>query len=67
MLNIMRSGYQPFQVVALGPPDAQPPAAPLLRDRGLEESRAAAFVCVSVACLAPTTDPRARAAELSDP
>ncbi|MEJ2735542.1 MAG: hypothetical protein P8189_18575 [Anaerolineae bacterium] len=59
LLSIVRYGYQPFQVVALGVPDAQPPAVPLLQDRGLVEGQAAAYVCRDFACQAPVTDPLA--------
>jgi uncharacterized protein YyaL (SSP411 family) len=59
LLSIVRDGYQPFQVVALGVPDAQPPAVPLLQDRGLVEGHAAAYVCRAFACQAPVTDPLA--------
>jgi uncharacterized protein YyaL (SSP411 family) len=45
LLNVVRDGYQPFQVVALGPPGAQLPAVPLLLDRGLVNGQAAAYVC----------------------
>ena len=34
LLSVVRDGYRPFQVVALGAPEAQPPTVPLLQDRG---------------------------------
>ena len=52
-----REGYQPFQVVALGEPDAQPSAVPLLRERGLVDGRAAAYVCREFTCQVPVADP----------
>ena len=55
LLEVVRDGYQPFQVVALGAPDGQTPAVPLLQDRGLVEGHAAAYVCVSFTCQAPVT------------
>ena len=56
LLNVVRNGHQPFQVVALGAPRAQPPIAPLLWDRGLVDGRAAVFVCRDFACQAPITE-----------
>jgi uncharacterized protein YyaL (SSP411 family) len=56
LLNVVRYGYQPFQVVALGAPTAQPPIVPLLRDRGLVDGRAAVYVCRDFACQAPITE-----------
>ncbi len=56
LLSIVRDGYRPFQVVALGAPDAQPLAVPLLQDRGLVEGRVAAYVCRGFTCQSPTTD-----------
>jgi uncharacterized protein YyaL (SSP411 family) len=56
LLNVVRDGYRPFQVVALGAPTAQPPIVPLLRDRGLVERRAAVNVCRDFACKAPITE-----------
>jgi hypothetical protein len=57
LLGLVRNGYQPFQVVALGTPAADEPAVPLLRDRGLVDEQAAAYVCRDFACLAPETEP----------
>jgi uncharacterized protein YyaL (SSP411 family) len=37
MLNVVRDGYRPLQVVALGAGDTQSPSVPLLKDRGLME------------------------------
>jgi uncharacterized protein YyaL (SSP411 family) len=59
LLSVVRDGYRPFQVVALGSPDAQPPAVPLLQDRGLVEWQAAAYVCRDFACQAPVTQLKA--------
>ncbi|MGD9145791.1 MAG: thioredoxin domain-containing protein, partial [Anaerolineae bacterium] len=39
LLNVVRDGYRPFQVVALGTPDGQSTAVPLLHDRGLVEGQ----------------------------
>jgi uncharacterized protein YyaL (SSP411 family) len=57
LLGVVRDGYRPFQVVALGAPGAQPPVLPLLQDRGLVDGHAAAYVCRDFACQAPVTDP----------
>jgi uncharacterized protein YyaL (SSP411 family) len=59
LLSVVRDGYRPFQVVALGSPDMQPRAVPLLRERGLVGGRAAAYVCRDFACQAPVTTPQA--------
>jgi len=59
LLSVVRDGYRPFQVVAQGAPDAQPPAVPLLQDRGLVEGHAAAYVCRDFTCQAPVTTPEA--------
>jgi uncharacterized protein YyaL (SSP411 family) len=57
LLSLVRVGYQPFQVVALGSPAWQLPAVPLLQDRELVEGQAAAYVCRPSACQAPVADP----------
>jgi uncharacterized protein YyaL (SSP411 family) len=59
LLGVVRNGYRPFQVVALGAPGAQLPAVPLLRHRGLVEGQAAAYVCRNFVCQAPLTTPQA--------
>jgi uncharacterized protein YyaL (SSP411 family) len=57
LLRIVRKGYRPFQVVALGAPGKQRPAVPLLEDRGLVEGQSAAYVCRDFTCKAPVTKP----------
>jgi uncharacterized protein YyaL (SSP411 family) len=57
LLNVVRDGYRPFQVVALGAPNVQPASVPLLQHRGLVEGQAAAYVCRDSACQAPVADP----------
>jgi uncharacterized protein YyaL (SSP411 family) len=59
LLSVVRSGYQPFQVVAQGTPSAMPPPVPLLQDRGLADGHAAAYVCRGFTCQAPVTEPAA--------
>jgi hypothetical protein len=56
LLNIVRTGYRPFQVVAMGSPNAQRPAVPLLEARGLVNGQAAAYVCRDFTCQAPATE-----------
>ena len=63
LLSVVRSGYRPFEVVALGAPDTHPPAVPLLQERGLVEGQASAYVCREFACQAPVTDPEALRAQ----
>jgi hypothetical protein len=55
LLNVVRDGYRPFQVVALGAQATHEPAVPLLRDRGLVDEQAAAYVCRDFACKAPVS------------
>jgi hypothetical protein len=64
LLNVVRDGYRPFQVVALGTPDGQSTAVPLLHDRGLVEgqgkhAQSAAYVCRGFTCQAPVLEPEA--------
>jgi uncharacterized protein YyaL (SSP411 family) len=67
LLNVVREGYRPFQVVALGAPEGQWPTVPLLQDRALVEGRAAAYVCRDFARQAPVTDPEGLQAQLERP
>ena len=57
LLNVVRDGYRPFHVVALGLPTTKLPAVPLLQDRGLVENQAAAYVCRDFTCQAPANNP----------
>jgi uncharacterized protein YyaL (SSP411 family) len=67
LLRVVRDGYRPFQVIALGSPDSGNAAdrvtgiaaVPLLQDRGLVDGRAAAYVCRDFACQAPVMRPEA--------
>jgi hypothetical protein len=56
LLNGVRDGYRPFQVMALGAPDGQPAAVPLLQDRGPVNGQPAAYVCRDFVCQAPVTE-----------
>jgi uncharacterized protein YyaL (SSP411 family) len=64
LLGVVRKGFRPFHVVALSSPSTEPPAVPLLQDRGLVEEHAAAYVCRDFACQAPVTEPEALEAQL---
>jgi uncharacterized protein YyaL (SSP411 family) len=57
LLRVVRTGYRPFQAVALGKPGTSPPVVPLLKERGLVDGHAAAYVCRSFTCQAPATEP----------
>ena len=65
LLSVVRSGYRPFQVVALGLPDTQASVVPLLQDRGLVERRAVAYVCRDFTCQAPVKAPDKLQAQLA--
>jgi uncharacterized protein YyaL (SSP411 family) len=67
LLNVVRDGYRPFQMVALGEPDAQPSVVSLLRERGLVDGRAAAYVCREFTCQVPVADPDGLRALLGRP
>jgi uncharacterized protein YyaL (SSP411 family) len=64
LLRIARDGYRPFQVVALDSPSTEPPAVPLLQDRGLVNGQAAAYVCRDFSCQAPITEQEVLQAQL---
>jgi uncharacterized protein YyaL (SSP411 family) len=63
LLNVVRTGYRPFQVMALGAPDRDT-AVPLLQDRGLMEGQAAAYACRDFTCQVPVTEPERLRAQL---
>ena len=65
LLDVIRAGFRPHQVVALGTlPADRPSAIPLLLDRPPLGERATAYVCVRFACQRPTTDPQVLAEQL---
>lgn len=64
---VTQDGYRPFQVVALGAPGAQPPAFPLLQDRGLVDGQAAAYVYRNPTCRASVMEPKALSRLLESP
>ena len=53
------------QVVALGAPITEPPAVPLLQDRGQLDGRPAAYVCRDFTCQTPTTRPEVLQTQLA--
>jgi hypothetical protein len=55
LLAVVRKGYRPFQVVALGMPAREEQALPLLQDRGQLDGQATAYVCRDFVCQAPVT------------
>ena len=67
LLNVVRQGYRPYQVVALGSPGGGNATdgvgsiadVPLLQDRSLVDGRAAAYVCRSFTCQTPVVGPEA--------
>jgi hypothetical protein len=67
LLGVVRSGYRPFQVVALGAPNTQSAAVPLLQERGLVDGQATAYVCRNLTCQAPVTQPEALLSLLERP
>jgi len=57
LLEVCTAGYRPHQIVALGDPDAETPAVPLLQGHSQIEERATAYVCMDFTCRPPVTDP----------
>ncbi len=64
LLDVIRMGYRPHQVVALTAPD-RPSTIPLLHDRPTIDQRATVYVCVRFACQLPTTDTQVLAGQLA--
>jgi uncharacterized protein YyaL (SSP411 family) len=58
LLNVVRNGYRPFQVAAMGAPGPDEAYVPLLRDRGLVEGQAAVYLCRDFACQTPVVEPQ---------
>ena len=58
LLAVVRSGYRPFQVVALAAPGPARTAGPfLVQDRNLVGGQATAYVCMDSTCQSPVTSP----------
>jgi uncharacterized protein YyaL (SSP411 family) len=64
LLGVVRDGYRPFQVVAVGAPDPQSPPVPLLQGRGQLDGQATAYVCRDFTCQAPVKEVGALRAQL---
>jgi uncharacterized protein YyaL (SSP411 family) len=64
LLDVVRDGYRPFQVVALGSPTTLLPTVPLLQDRGLVNGKPAAYICRNFACQTPVTEAEGLRAQL---
>ncbi len=62
LLQVLRSEYRPFQVVAAGREGEG--ALPLLENRAQVEGRGTAYVCRKFACQTPVTDPNKLAEQL---
>jgi uncharacterized protein YyaL (SSP411 family) len=62
LLDVLRDGYRPHQVMALGDSDGGTTAVSLLLHRTPVDGRAAAYVCVNRVCQPPITDPEGLAA-----
>ena len=59
LLEVVRQGYHPHRLVALGPFHSDRPSAiPLLQQRAASDRRATAYVCQQLSCQQPTTDPK---------
>ncbi len=58
LVEVLRKGYRPFQVVAAGE-EGGDPDVPLLENRTRVDGNAAAYVCRRFVCEAPVTDPKA--------
>jgi hypothetical protein len=61
LLAVVRAGYRPLSVVAVG----EAGEVPLLSDRPMRDGRATAYVCRNFACRAPVTAPADLAAQLT--
>jgi uncharacterized protein YyaL (SSP411 family) len=65
LLDVVRDGYRPYQVVALSASRQEMAQVPLLQDRGLLDGQATAYVCQAFACQAPVTKPAKLQAQLA--
>jgi uncharacterized protein YyaL (SSP411 family) len=63
LLEVIRDGYRPFQVVAAGEQDS----LPLLKNRPQVDGKGTAYVCRRFMCQAPVTDPDELALQLASP
>ncbi len=63
LLEVVRDGYRPFQVIAAGE-EGEGASLPLLADRPLVDGKGTAYVCRQFLCQAPVTDPLALSRQL---
>jgi uncharacterized protein YyaL (SSP411 family) len=63
LLNVVRSEYRPFSVLAVG--DSALTTVPLLSDRPQRDGRATAYVCRHFACRAPVVEPEDLASQIA--
>jgi uncharacterized protein YyaL (SSP411 family) len=63
LLQVIRGGYRPFQVVAAGEEDS----LPLLANRPQIDGKGTAYVCRRFVCQAPVTEPEELALQLGSP
>jgi hypothetical protein len=67
LLGVLRDGYRPHQVVALGDPSETAVGVPIVRYRTPVNGRAAAYVCVRMVCQPPITEPEGLRTQLGPP
>ena len=63
LLEVVRDGYRPFQVVAAGD-GSEKAAVTLLENRTQIDGKGTAYVCRQFLCQAPVTDPLALSRQL---
>jgi uncharacterized protein YyaL (SSP411 family) len=63
LLDVVRSAYRPFAVIAAG--RSAQTNVPLLADRPMLEGRQTAYVCRAFACRAPTANPEELASQIA--
>jgi uncharacterized protein YyaL (SSP411 family) len=64
LLEVVRRGYRPFQVLAAGD-EPDEPTLPLLENRPRVDGKPTAYVCRHFVCQTPVTDPEDLAKQLS--
>ena len=65
MLAVLRDGYRPHQVVAVGEPGAEGVTVPILQNRTSVDGRATAYVCIKMVCRPPVMEAEALRANLT--
>ena len=66
LLEVVRDGYRPFQVVAAGE-GGEEASLPLLANRPRVDGKATAYVCRQFVCQSPVTSPEELAQQLEPP